>query len=63
MSQPLDLTDLLEKEEVERIYRRGLTDKEWENICFNLKTKHWSKVRKDMIYSLENSPDYFLKER
>ena len=63
MSQPLDITDILDKDEVEEIYRRTLTDKEWDNICFNLKTKYWSKVRKDMIESLRNTPDYFLQER
>ena len=63
MSQPLDITDILDKDEAEEIYRRTLTEKEWDNICFNLKTKYWSKVRKDMIESLKNTPDYFIQER
>ena len=45
MAKPLDLTDILEKDEVENIYKRALSEKEWENICFNLTTKFWSKVR------------------
>ena len=62
MSHSLNLTDILEKEEVENVYKRELSEKEWENICFNLTTKFWSKVRADMIDSLDDSPDYFLKE-
>ena len=62
MEKPLDLTDILEKDEVENIYKRELSEKEWENICFNLTTKFWSKVRGEMIDSLEDAPDYFIKE-
>jgi hypothetical protein len=63
MSQPLDITDILDKDEAEEIYRRTLTEKEWDSICFNLKTKYWSRVRKDIIESLKNTPDYFIQER
>jgi hypothetical protein len=59
----LDLTDILEKEEVEFIYKRELTEKEWESICYNLKNKFWSKVRADMRDALDDSPDYYLQER
>jgi hypothetical protein len=62
MPKPLDLTDILEKEEVEYIYKRELSEKEWENICYNLKTKFWSKIRRDMKDALEDTPDYFLRE-
>ena len=62
MSKPLDLTDILEKDEVENIYKRELSAKEWENICFNLSTKFWSKVRAEMIDSLEDAPDFFLRD-
>jgi len=62
MSNIFDLADLLEKDEVEMIYRRELTEKEWDNIRFNLKSKYWSKVRKEMIASLQSNLDYFLRE-
>ena len=59
----LELTDLLEKDEVEMIYRRELTEKEWETIRFNLKSKFWSKVRKEMHDALEDSPDFFIEDK
>ena len=59
----LELTDLLEKDEVEMIYRRELTEKEWEIIRFNLKSKFWSKVRKEMMDALEDSPDFFIEDK
>jgi len=62
MPKPLDLTDILEKDEVEFIYKRELSEKEWENICYNLKTKFWSKIRQDMKDALEDTPEYFLRE-
>lgn len=63
MSVSLELEDLLEKDEVEMIYRRELTEKEWEIIRFNLKSKFWSKVRKEMMHALEDSPDYFIEDK
>ena len=54
--------DLYEKEEAELIYRRGLSEKEWEYICYNLKTKLWPRVRKEIKELLEYSPDAFIKE-
>ena len=63
MSSTLDLTDILEKDEVEMVYKREVTEKEWENICYNLKTKFWSKIRKDMLAALDDAPQYFLQER
>ena len=44
------------------IYKRQLSEDEWEKIRYNLKAKFWSKVRKEMIESLEDMPDYFLKD-
>ena len=63
MSAVLDLSDLLEKDEVEMIYRRELSEKEWEVIRFNLKSKFWSKVRKEMREALEDSPDFYIEEK
>jgi hypothetical protein len=63
MAATLELVDLLEKDEVEMIYRRELSEKEWEIIRFNLKSKYWSKVRKDMMTDLEDSPDFFIEEK
>ena len=63
MSKALDLTDILEKEEVEMVYRRELTDEEWETIKYNLKTKFFSKVRKEMLSLIEDMPDYFIEEK
>jgi hypothetical protein len=62
MSDALELTDILEKEEVEMVYRRELTDSEWETIKYNLKTKFFSKIRKEMLSLLEDMPDYFIEE-
>ena len=62
MSDSLDLIDILEKGEVEMIYRRALSAAEWEVIQYNLKTKFWSKMRKDMLDALEDSPDFYLNE-
>ncbi len=62
MSDSLDLIDILEKGEVEMIYRRELSAAEWEVIQYNLKTKFWSKMRKDMLDALEDSPDFYLNE-
>jgi hypothetical protein len=62
MSNALELTDILEKEEVEMVYRRELTDDEWETIKYNLKTKFFSKVRKEMLSLIEDMPDYFIQE-
>jgi hypothetical protein len=62
MSFSFDLTDIFDKEEAEMIYRRGLTDKEWEFICYNLKSKLWPRVRKEVKELLEYSPDAFIKE-
>ena len=63
MSDVLDLSDLLEKDEVEMIYRRELSEKEWEVIRFNLKSKFWSKVRKEMLEALEDSPDFYIEDK
>ncbi len=63
MSAILELTDLLEKDEVEMIYRRELSEKEWEIIRFNLRSKFWSKVRKEMLDALEDSPDFFIEDK
>jgi hypothetical protein len=63
MSDVLELSDLLEKDEVEMIYRRVLSEKEWEVIRFNLKSKFWSKVRKEMLAALEDSPDFYLEDK
>jgi hypothetical protein len=62
VSDSLDLTDILEKGEVEMIYRRELSAAEWEVIRYNLKAKFWSKIRKDMLDALEDSPDFYLNE-
>jgi hypothetical protein len=61
MSTPLDLSDILEKDEVEMIYRRELSEDEWETIRYNLKSRFWSKVRKEMLDAIEDAPDFFLK--
>lgn len=63
MSAIFELTDLLEKDEVEMIYRRELSEKEWEVIRFNLRSKYWSKVRKEVMEALEDSPDFFLEDK
>jgi hypothetical protein len=63
MSDALELTDILVKDEVEMVYRRGLTDNEWETIKYNLKTKFFSKVRKEMLSLIEDMPDYFLEDK
>ena len=61
MSDALELTDILEKNEVEMVYRRELTNDEWETIKYNLKTRFFSKIRKEMLSLIEDMPDYFLK--
>jgi len=62
MSAIFEMTDLLEKDEVEMIYRRELSEKEWEIIRFNLRSKFWSKVRKELLDALEDSPDFYLED-
>ena len=62
MSDSFELTDLFEKDEAEMIYRRELSDKEWEYICYNLKSKLWPRVHKEVKELLEYSPDQFIKE-
>jgi hypothetical protein len=61
MSGALDLTDILEKSEVEMIYRRELSDDEWETIKYNLNTRFFSKIRKEMLSLIEDMPEYFIK--
>lgn len=63
MSDTLELTDILEKEEVEMVYRRELSDKEWEIVKYNLKARFFSKIRKEMLSLIEDMPDYFLSEK
>jgi hypothetical protein len=63
MSKALELTDILEKGEVEMVYRRELSDDEWETIKYNLKTKFFSKIRKEMLSLLEDMPDFFINEK
>jgi hypothetical protein len=63
MSVIFELTDLLEKDEVEMIYRRELSEKEWEVIRFNLRSKFWSKVRKEVMQDLEDSPEFFIEDK
>jgi hypothetical protein len=63
MSDALELTDILEKNEVEMVYRRELSADEWETIKYNLTTKFFSKVRKEMLSLLEDMPDYFLENK
>ncbi len=63
MSGALELTDILEKDEVEMVYRRELSDDEWETIKYNLKTRFFSKIRKDMLSLIEDIPDYFLEDK
>jgi hypothetical protein len=63
MSEYFDLTDILDKEETETIYQRTLSDKEWDNICYNLKSKFWSKIRTEAKVVLKDAPDYFLRDR
>ena len=63
MSKSLDLTDILDKQEVEMVYKRELSEQEWENICYNLNTRFFSKVRAQMLESLDDAPEYFLQER
>ena len=63
MSDALELTDILEKDEVEMVYRRELTDDEWETIKYNLKTKFFSKVRQEMLSLIEDMPDFFIDEK
>ena len=63
MTKPLDLTDILEKDEVEMVYRRELSDDEWEMVKYNLKTKFFSKIRKEMLSLIEDMPEYFIEEK
>ena len=63
MSGALELTDILEKDEVEMVYRRELSDDEWETIKYNLKTRFFSRIRKDMLSLIEDIPDYFLEDK
>ena len=63
MSDALELTDILEKDEVEMVYRRELSDEEWEIIKYNLKTKFFSKIRKEMLSLIEDMPDYFIEDK
>lgn len=63
MSGALELTDILEKDEVEMVYRRELSDDEWETIKYNLTTRFFSKIRKEMLSLIEDMPDYFLEEK
>ena len=63
MSDNLELTDILEKSEVEMVYRRELSESEWETIKYNLTTRLFSKIRKEMISLLEDMPDYFLEDK
>jgi hypothetical protein len=63
MSDALELTDILVKDEVEMVYRRVLTDDEWETIKYNLNTRFFSKIRKEMLALLEDMPDYFLEDK
>ena len=63
MSGALDLTDILEKREVEMIYRRELTDDEWEIIKYNLNARFFSKIRKEMLSLIEDMPEYFIKNQ
>lgn len=63
MSETLELTDILEKDEVEMVYRRQLSDDEWETIKYNLTTRFFSKIRKEMLTLLEDMPDYFLEDK
>ncbi|MCK4558412.1 MAG: hypothetical protein KAV45_01425 [Calditrichia bacterium] len=63
MSGALELTDILEKDEVEMVYRRELRDDEWETIKYNLKTRFFSRIRKEMLSLIEDMPDYFLEEK
>jgi hypothetical protein len=63
MSAALELTDILEKDEVEMVYRRELSDEEWETIKYNLKTRFFSKIRKEMLSLIEDMPDYFIGEK
>ena len=63
MSDSLELTDILEKEEVEMVYRRELSEEEWETIKYNLNAKFFSKIRKEMLSLIEDMPDYFLSKK
>lgn len=63
MSSALELTDILVKDEVEMVYRRELTDDEWETIKYNLNTKFFSKIRKEMLALIEDMPEYFLENK
>ena len=63
MSNALEMTDILVKDEVEMVYRRELTDDEWDTIKYNLNTKFFSKIRKEMLSLLEDRPDYFLENK
>ena len=63
MGGALELNDILEKDEVEMIYRRELTDDEWETIKYNLNTQFFSKIRKEMLSLIEDMPDHFLREK
>jgi hypothetical protein len=63
MGESFDLTDIVDREEVEFYYKRTLTDDEWELICYNLRSKFWSKVRGEIRDALEDAPDFFIKAR
>jgi hypothetical protein len=63
MSGALELTDILEKDEVEMLYRRELTDDEWETIKYNLNAKFFSKIRKEMLVLLEDMPEFFIENK
>jgi hypothetical protein len=63
MAQTFDLLDIFEKDEVEELYKRSLSDEEWEQICFNLRDRYWSKVRADIKQAIIDAPDYFLRKR
>jgi len=63
MGNAFDLTDIVDREEVEFYFKRTLSDEEWELICYNLRTKFWSKVRGDIRDALDDAPDFFLQKR
>ena len=63
MSDSFDLTDILDREEIEFYFKRTLSDVEWEMVCYNLRSKFWSKVRAEMRDALDDSPEFFLQKR
>ena len=63
MGNAFDLTDIIDREEVEFYYKRLLEDDEWEQICYNLRSKFWSKVRGEIRDALEDDPGFFIKKR